>query len=57
MRQDDDDQVKFEKDKLKYGQEVKFHYLITETGDIGKALPNMMKLENPYPGEPKFLRK
>ena len=48
---------KFEKDKVKYGQEVKFHYLITQTGEIGKALPNLMKLENAYPGEPKFLRK
>ena len=48
---------RFEKDKAKYGQEVKFHYLITETGEIGKALPNVMKLENAYPGEPKFLRK
>ena len=32
--QDDDDRVSFEKDKIKYGQEVKFHYLITETGDL-----------------------
>ena len=36
---------------------MKYHYLITETGDIGKALPNLMKIENPYPGEPNFLRK
>ena len=48
---------KFEKDQVKYGQEVKFHYLITKTGERGKALPNLMKLENAYPGEPKFLRK
>jgi hypothetical protein len=51
------DTSKFEKDKVKYDQELKFHYLITETGDMGKALPNLMKLENAYPGEPKFLRK
>ena len=43
---------KFEKDKSKYGQELKFHYLITETGEMGKALPNLMELQNPYPGEP-----
>ena len=42
---------------MKYGQEVKFHYLIKETGEIGKPLPSIMKLENAYPGEPKFLRK
>ena len=49
--------AKFEKDKLKYGQELKFHYLITETGEIGKALPKIMELKNPYPGEPRFLKK
>ena len=49
--------TKFDKDKVKYGQEVKFHYLIKETGEMGKPLPNLMKLENAYPGEPKFLRK
>ena len=47
----------FEKDKIRYGQEVKFHYLITETGDIGKPLPKLMKIENPCPGEPNSLRK
>ena len=47
----------FERDKIKYGQEVKFHYLITETGELGKPLPKLLKIENPYPGEPKFLRK
>ena len=47
----------FEKDKIRYGQEVKYHYLITETGDIGKPLPKLMKIENPCPGEPNFLRK
>ena len=48
---------KFESDKVKYKTEVKFHYLITRTGKIGKPLPNIMKLQNPCPGEPKFLRK
>ena len=48
---------KMEKDKLKYGQELKFHYLITETGEMGKALPKLMELQNPYPGEPRFLKK
>ena len=47
----------FEKDKVKYGQEVKFHYLITETGELGKPLPNFLEINNPYPGEPRFLRK
>ena len=57
---DEDDttaSTKFEKDKMRYGQEVKFHYLIKETGKIGKPLPSLMKLDNAYPGEPKFLRK
>ena len=49
--------AKFEKDKIKYGQEVKFHYLITETGEIGKALPKYMELKIAYPGEPRFLKK
>ena len=47
----------FKKDEVKYKSEVKFHYLITRTGELGKRLPNLMKLENAYPGEPKFLRK
>ena len=47
----------FENNEIKYGQEVKFHYVITETGGIGKALPNIMKLKSPYPGEPNFLKK
>ena len=46
-----------EKDKIKYGQEVKFHYLITETGEMGKPLPKIIELKNPYPGEPRFLKK
>ena len=47
----------FEKDEIKFGQDVKFHYLITKMGDIGKALPNLMELKSPYPGEPRFLKK
>ena len=42
---------------IKYGSEAKFHYIITENGEIGEALPDIIQLENPYPGEPKFLRK
>ena len=48
---------KLEKDKAKYGKEVKFHYLITDSGDFGKPLPNLMVINHPYPGEPRFLRK
>ena len=48
---------KLEKDKIKYGSEFKFHYIIKENGDTGVALPDLIKLENPYPGEPRFLRK
>ena len=51
------DNEKFERDKARYRSEVKFHYLITETGEIGKALPNFMELQNAYPGEPRLLRK
>ena len=51
------DNEKFERDKARYRSEVKFHYLITETGEIGKALPNFMEVQNAYPGEPRLLRK
>ena len=51
------DSSDLEKDMLKYGQDVKFHYLITETGEMGKPLPKLMKIESPYPGEPNCLRK
>ena len=54
---DDNQPSDYEKDKKRYGQEVKFHYLITETGDIGKPLPKLMKIGSPCPGEPNFLRK
>ena len=50
-------QQKFERDKAKYRSEVKFHYLITESGELGKALPEILEVQNPYPGEPRFLRK
>ena len=46
-----------ERNTVKYGKEVKFHYLITESGEMGKPLPKLMKIGNPYPGEPNFLRK
>ena len=54
---DGQDLSDLERDIDKYGQEVKFHYLITETGEMGKQLPKLMKIGNPYPGEPNFLRK
>ena len=51
------DSSDMERDIIKYGQELKFHYLITETGEMGKPLPKVMKIESPYPGEPNCLRK
>ena len=51
------DSFDFERDMRKYGQEVKFHYLIRENGELGKPLPNLMKIGSPSPGEPNFLRK
>ena len=54
---DNQDSFDFEKGEKKYGQEAVFHFLITETGEIGKPLPKLMKLNDPYPGEPNFLRK
>ena len=56
-KQKEEAEQKFESDKAKYKSEVKFHYLITGTGELGKPLPNLMELKNPYPGEPRFLRK
>ena len=54
---DEQESSDYEKDKIRYGQEVKFHYLITETGGIGRPLPKLMKIGSPCPGEPNFLRK
>ena len=55
----ENDQIstQFEKDKIKYGSEMKFHYMIKENGEIGEALPDLITLDNSYPGEPKYLRK
>ena len=50
------DSFNLERDTAKYGQEVKFHCLITETGEMGKPLPKLMKIGTPCPGEPNFLR-
>ena len=47
----------FEKAKIKYGDEVKFHCLVKQNGDLGEVLPSYMCIENPLPGEPKFLKK
>ena len=41
------DQQKLERDKAKYRSEVKFHYLITESGELGKALPEILEVQNP----------
>ena len=57
---DDNDSHEEEDDKdtkEKYGNEAKFHYFITREGKLGKPLPKYVKLENPYPGEPRFLKK
>ena len=48
-----------EKDKLKikYGSEAKFHSLIKYNGTPGKPLPPQIKLINPLPNEPIFMKK
>ena len=57
VENDTETSSKLEKDKIKYGSEFKFHYIIMESGGIGDALPDIITLTNPCPGEPKFLRK
>ena len=41
----------------KYGKEAKFHHFIQNDGTPGRKLPMYIELENPLPGEPKYLRK
>ena len=53
----DKDSSEFEKAKTKYGAEVKFHCLIKQNGELGDVLPNSMCIQNPLPGELKFLLK
>ena len=56
--EEDEEQDNEETDTIrKYGKEAKFHHFITSEGKLGKPLPKFVLLENPYPGEPKFLKK
>ena len=56
--EEDEEQDNEETDTIrKYGKETKFHHFITSEGKLGKPLPTFVLLENPCPGEPKFLKK
>ena len=35
----------------------KLNYLVKESGEIGKELPEVIALNDPFPGEPKYLRR
>ena len=54
---EDEDRNDFAETVKKYGKEAKYHHTITSNGKPGKKLPKYVELENPFPGEPKFLRK
>ena len=53
----DDHEIDFSQSVKKYGKEAKFHHMITSSGKPGKKLPKYIELENPCPGEPRFLRR
>ena len=55
--EDEDGSDDFADSVTKYGKEAKYHHIIKSDGKPGKKLPRYVELENPYPGEPKFLRK
>ena len=58
---DDNDNEQGINDELdmikKYGKESKYHHFILRNGEKGKMLPEIVELENPYPREPRYLRK
>ena len=51
------DQINFSETKQCFGKEAKFHHIVRSDGTPGKKLPDYIELENPYPGEPKYMRK
>ncbi len=51
---ENDEEADFSDTVRKYGKEAKFHHIITPLGP-GKKLPKLIELENPCPGEPRFL--
>ena len=40
----------------KFGDEAKFHLLITPNGDLGKSRASIIKLDNPLPNEPPSIK-
>ena len=55
--EDSEDEENFSDSIKKYGKEAKFHHIVKNDGKPGKKLPKYIKLERPFPGEPKFLKK
>ena len=47
----------FSETEKRFGKEAKFHHIIKRNGKPGKKLPKFIELDNPYPGEPKFMRR
>ena len=41
----------------RFGKEAKFHHVVLSDGTPGKVLPECAEMDDPLPGEPKFMRK
>merc|ERR1719233_702505 len=41
----------------RFGKEAKFHHVVLSNGLPGKILPECAELDDPLPGEPRFMRK
>ena len=52
----EDDRNK-EEDETYFTNTDKFHYVMTAKGGNQMPLPDYIKIENPYPGEPPYMRK
>ena len=60
MKSDSDDMEdnnNKKEDEIHFSNTDKFHYVMTATGGNQIPLPDYIKIENPYPGEPPFMRK
>ena len=52
-----EEEYTFSETEKRFGKEAKFHHVVQTNGKPGKKLPEFVELENPYPGEPKFMRR
>ena len=52
-----EEDCEFAESVKRFGKKAKFHHVVLSNGMPGKLLPDSAEIEEPLPGEPKFMRK